>query len=53
LDRNRLFRLERGYIQPSAAEEERLDAALTQLIEAKEKLAAKAREYGCPELIAM
>jgi predicted transcriptional regulator len=50
IDRNRLFRIERGYLDPTVMEEKKLETALAELIGVKKKLAAIARECGCPEL---
>ena len=53
MDRNKYFRIERGYVQPSNVEAKRLAVALAELIVAKERLAALAKECGCPELISI
>lgn len=51
IDRNKFFRIERGYVDATPAEAERLEAALSELVSAKEKLASVAKKCGCPELV--
>jgi len=46
--RSRLSDIERGYVQPSAEEVERICRALEQLISAKRILAATANDVGWP-----
>jgi hypothetical protein len=48
MDRGRLSVLERGYGVPTAAEKKRLEKALEELIEAKQRMVAAAAECGWP-----
>jgi len=48
IDRSRLSHIERGYIQPSKAELERLTMALDSLTAAKKRVADTAAECGWP-----
>ena len=48
VDRARLCHIERGYIQPSQAELERLTMALDSLIDAKKLVAETAAQHGWP-----
>jgi predicted transcriptional regulator len=48
IDRARLSRIERGYVNPSTAEVERLDHALTGLIDVKGKVLQAAEQLGWP-----
>jgi len=48
IGRSRLSDIERGYVQPSQAEMDRIDRALEELSRAKEKLEATATECGWP-----
>jgi hypothetical protein len=50
VQRSRLCQIELGFT-PSESEAKRLDKALSELIAAKKKLAALARDCGCPELV--
>jgi len=48
MDPSRLSHIERGYVQPSQAELERLGLALEQLVDARRKIAKVAAESGWP-----
>jgi predicted transcriptional regulator len=48
IGRSRLSDIERGYVQPSQAEVDRIGRALEELARAKEKLEATAAECGWP-----
>jgi predicted transcriptional regulator len=48
IGRSRLSDIERGYVQPSEGEIDRIDRALEELSRAKEKLKAAAAECGWP-----
>ena len=48
IHRSRLCDIERGYVEPSSDEVTRLNAALSDLITARQKVAAIAEEVGWP-----
>ena len=48
LARSRLSDIERGYVEPSGEELARIEQALAELIEAREKVAKVAEEVGWP-----
>lgn len=48
IGRSRLSDIERGYVQPSQAEMDRIGQALEELARAKKKLEATAAECGWP-----
>jgi transcriptional regulator with XRE-family HTH domain len=48
ISRNRLSEIERGYVRPSVEEMERLNTALSMLIEAHQRIAAVAQQSGWP-----
>lgn len=48
IDRGRLSHIERGYVRPSDGELARLNSALSELLEAKQKVTATAVECGWP-----
>ena len=48
MDRSKLSDIERGYVRPSPAEFARLEQALNELIDAKQKVANFAAEVGWP-----
>ena len=48
MDKSRFSNIERGYVQVSQAEMNRLTAALDELIEAKTRMIAAAEQYRWP-----
>ena len=48
IDRGRLSDIERGYVEPSVEELERIERAIVELIEAKNKVEQVAAEVGWP-----
>jgi predicted transcriptional regulator len=48
IGRGRLCRIERGYVDPTPEEAQRLTDALEKLVGAREKMAALAAEVGWP-----
>jgi transcriptional regulator with XRE-family HTH domain len=48
IDRSRLSHIERQSVKPSITQMEQLARALEELIEAKRKVTAAAKEYGWP-----
>jgi transcriptional regulator with XRE-family HTH domain len=48
VSRGRLSEIERGHVKPPAAELQRIEQALDQLVEARDRVAAVAVECGWP-----
>jgi len=52
ISRGRLSEIERGHVRATADELKRIDGALRQLIEARNKVAEVAAEFGWPMTVA-
>jgi transcriptional regulator with XRE-family HTH domain len=51
ISRSRLSDIERGYVQPKAQELRRIERALLELVQARSRMAALAKEVGWPGLV--